>query len=125
MPPGGRHGETEHRAVGFSHQAAGQLHPLLYKNNGVSIIRTQIFWATEVSGTFPLLEEGYEGALREYYKKQIGQLNMLISLLLGQLSKGDRQNLMILVSVLKLSVGQTRQSLKGACKYFISRFGGL
>ena len=95
------------------------------KNNGFSIIRTQIFWATEVGGTFPLLEEGYEGALKEYYKKQIGQLNMLISLLLGKLSKGNRQNLMILVSVLKLSVGQTRQSLKGACKYFISRFGGL
>ena len=26
-----------------------------------------------------------------YYKKQIGQSNMLISLLLGQLSKGDRK----------------------------------
>ena len=68
LPPSGRNGETEHRAVGAPHQAARQLHPLLYNNNGFSIIRTQIFWATEVGGTFPWLEEGYKGALKEYYK---------------------------------------------------------
>ena len=31
------------------------------------------------------------------YKKQIGQLNMLISLLLGQLSKGDRKLMTICI----------------------------
>ena len=30
-------------------------------------------------------------ALKDYYKKQIGQLNNLITLLLGSLNKGDRQ----------------------------------
>ena len=33
----------------------------------------------------------YENALKDYYKKQISQLNALIVLLLGSLSKGDRQ----------------------------------
>ena len=57
----------------------------------VALAGTQIFWATEVGKAFSKLEEGYEGAMKDYYKRQIGQLNMLISLLLGQLSKGDRQ----------------------------------
>ena len=33
----------------------------------------------------------YENALKDYYKKQIGMLNNLITLLLGSLSKGERQ----------------------------------
>ena len=35
--------------------------------------------------------------MKEYYKKQIGQSNMLISLLLGQLSKGDRKLMTICI----------------------------
>ena len=35
--------------------------------------------------------------MKKYYKKQIGQLNMLISLLLGQLSKGDRKLMTICI----------------------------
>ena len=38
----------------------------------------------------------------EYYKKQIGQSNMLISLLLGQLSKGDRKLMTICIIDLHL-----------------------
>ena len=41
--------------------------------------------------SFGRLEEGYESALKDYYKKQIGMLNNLITLLLGSLSKGERQ----------------------------------
>ena len=40
LPLGGRNGETEHGAVGVPHQAAGQLHPRLHKNNGFSILHT-------------------------------------------------------------------------------------
>ena len=57
----------------------------------VSLAGTQIWWTSEVSSAFSRLEEGYENALKDYYKKQIGQLNNLITLLLGSLSKGDRQ----------------------------------
>ena len=44
-----------------------------------------------MSAAFARLEEGYENALKDYYKKQIGQLNMLIACLLGSLDKGERQ----------------------------------
>ena len=44
-----------------------------------------------MNNAFHRLEEGYENALKDYYKKQIAQLNSLIVLLLGNLSKGDRQ----------------------------------
>ena len=44
-----------------------------------------------MSAAFARLEEGYENALKDYYKKQIGQLNMLIACLLGSLNKGERQ----------------------------------
>ena len=57
----------------------------------VALAGTQIFWTLEVNNAFHRLEEGYENALKDYYKKQIGQLNSLICLLLGNLSKGDRQ----------------------------------
>ena len=46
---------------------------------------------SQVCSAFSQLEEGLENSLKDYYKKQIAQLNNLISLLLGNLSKGDRQ----------------------------------
>ena len=39
------------------------------------------------------MEEGFSNALREYNKKQIIQLNALISLLLGQLNDQDREKI--------------------------------
>ena len=57
----------------------------------VALAGTQIWWTTEVNAAFGKLEEGYENALKDYYKKQINQLNMLIACLLGSLSKGERQ----------------------------------
>ena len=52
----------------------------------------------QVSAAFARLEEGYENALKDYYKKQIGQLNMLIACLLGSLNKGERQKVSIFLS---------------------------
>ena len=48
---------------------------------------------------FGKLEEGYEAAIKDYYKKQIAQLNNLITLLLGKLSKGDRQKIMTICTI--------------------------
>lgn len=36
---------------------------------------TQIWWTTEVNIAFSRLEEGYDNALKDYYKKQISQLS--------------------------------------------------
>lgn len=65
----------------------------------VSLCGTQIWWSTEVGIAFGRLEEGYENALKDYYKKQVTQLTTLINLLIGELSKGDRQKIMTICTI--------------------------
>ncbi|XP_051851510.1 dynein axonemal heavy chain 9 [Antechinus flavipes] len=65
----------------------------------VALTCTQIWWTTEVGIVFARLEEGYENAMKEYYKKQVTQLNTLITMLIGQLSKGDRQKIMTICTI--------------------------
>lgn len=64
-----------------------------------ALIGTQIWWTTEVNIAFARLEEGYENALKDYQKKQISQLNALITLLLGDLTMGDRQKIMTICTI--------------------------
>ena len=65
----------------------------------VALAGTQIWWTTEVNIAFKRLEEGYETALKDYFKKQVNQLNTLINLLLGDLSMGDRQKIMTICTI--------------------------
>ena len=65
----------------------------------VALAGTQIWWTTEVNIAFNRMEEGFETALKDYYKKQVSQLNTLINLLLGDLSKGDRQRIMTICTI--------------------------
>ena len=65
----------------------------------VALAGTQIWWMTEVIIAFGRLEEGYENAIKDYYKKQVTQLNTLINLLLGDLSSGDRQKIMTICTI--------------------------
>lgn len=37
--------------------------------------------------------------MKEYYKKQVGQLNTLITMLIGQLTPGDRQKVMTICTI--------------------------
>ncbi|KAJ3180788.1 hypothetical protein HDU85_003867 [Gaertneriomyces sp. JEL0708] len=60
----------------------------------ITLAGTQIWWTTEVNAAFGRLEEGYENAMKDYYKKQVNQLTALINLIQGELSKGDRQMIM-------------------------------
>ena len=60
---------------------------------------TQIWWTTEVNEAFAKLEEGSENALKDYQKKQIAQLNALISLLVGELTDSDRQKIMTICTI--------------------------
>ncbi|XP_045527512.1 dynein beta chain, ciliary-like [Pieris brassicae] len=64
-----------------------------------ALVGTQIWWTTETNQAFEKLEEGYEGALKDYQKKQIMQLNALIVLLLGDLTVGDRQKIMTICTI--------------------------
>ncbi|KAL6090808.1 hypothetical protein STEG23_013234, partial [Scotinomys teguina] len=65
----------------------------------VALTCTQIWWTTEVGIAFARLEEGYENAMKDYYKKQVVQLKTLITMLIGQLSKGDRQKIMTICTI--------------------------
>ncbi|KAJ8682461.1 hypothetical protein QAD02_018253 [Eretmocerus hayati] len=65
----------------------------------VSLCGTQIWWTSEVALAFSRLEEGYDNALKDYLKKQISQLSTLISLLLGELNKQDRQKVMTICTI--------------------------
>uniref|UniRef100_A0A671VS67 Dynein axonemal heavy chain 17 n=1 Tax=Sparus aurata TaxID=8175 RepID=A0A671VS67_SPAAU len=59
----------------------------------------QIWWTSDVGMAFARLEEGYDNAMKEYYKKQVSQLNTLISMLIGQLTPGDRQKVMTICTI--------------------------
>ncbi|NXP09467.1 DYH17 protein, partial [Thinocorus orbignyianus] len=65
----------------------------------VALTCTQIWWTTEVGMAFARLEEGYENAMKDYNKKQITQLNALISLLIGSLTPGDRMKIMTICTI--------------------------
>ncbi|XP_058960986.2 dynein beta chain, ciliary-like [Pocillopora verrucosa] len=65
----------------------------------VALCGTQIWWTTEVVLAFGRLEEGYENALKDYYKKQVSQLTTLINMLIGDLTKGDRQKIMTICTI--------------------------
>ena len=60
---------------------------------------TQIWWTAEVNMAFARLEEGFENALKDYQKKQILQLNALITLLCGELTENDRQKIMTICTI--------------------------
>lgn len=60
---------------------------------------TQIWWTTEVNMAFARLEEGFENALKDYQRKQIGQLNTLIALLRGDLNENDRRKIMTICTI--------------------------
>lgn len=53
----------------------------------------------QVNIAFSRLEEGYDNAIKDYYKKQVSQLSTLISLLLGDLNKQDRQKIMTICTI--------------------------
>ncbi|XP_006154552.1 dynein heavy chain 11, axonemal [Tupaia chinensis] len=65
----------------------------------VALTSSQIWWTTDVGIAFSRLEEGYETALKDFHKKQISQLNTLITLLLGELPSGDRQKIMAICTI--------------------------
>ncbi|XP_046594204.1 dynein beta chain, ciliary [Neodiprion lecontei] len=65
----------------------------------VSLCGTQIWWTTEVNLAFSRLEEGYDNAIKDYLKKQISQLSTLITLLLGELTKQNRQKVMTICTI--------------------------
>ncbi|XP_028280327.1 dynein heavy chain 11, axonemal isoform X1 [Parambassis ranga] len=65
----------------------------------VALTGSQIWWSNDMELVFKRLEEGFESALKDYNKKQISQLNLLIGMLLGELSSGNRQKIMTICTI--------------------------
>jgi len=65
----------------------------------VTLVGTQVWWATEVNLAFGRLEEGFETAMKDYNKKQVADLNDLIVHLQGTLSKANRVMLQTICTV--------------------------
>ncbi|XP_074539499.1 dynein axonemal heavy chain 11 isoform X2 [Halichoeres trimaculatus] len=65
----------------------------------VALTGSQIWWSNDMELVFKRLEEGFEFALKDYNKKQISQLNLLIGMLLGELRSGDRQKIMTICTI--------------------------
>ncbi|KAM9806325.1 dynein axonemal heavy chain 11 isoform 1-T1 [Syngnathus typhle] len=65
----------------------------------VALTASQIWWSNDVELVFKRLEEGFESALKDYNKKQVAQLNVLINLLLGELSQENRQKIMTICTI--------------------------
>lgn len=69
-----------------------------YLSFQVALTCTQIWWTSGVCMEFVRLE-GYDNALKEYYRKQVSQVYTLVSLLIGHLTPGDRQKVMTLCTI--------------------------
>ncbi|NXH15458.1 DYH17 protein, partial [Bucco capensis] len=65
----------------------------------VALTCTQIWWTTEVDMAFSRLKEGSKNAMKDYNKKQVTQLNALISLLTENLTAGDRMKIMTICTI--------------------------
>eukprot|EP00041_Stephanoeca_diplocostata_P039521 m.1633795 g.1633795 ORF g.1633795 m.1633795 type:complete len:4492 (+) comp25411_c0_seq1:204-13679(+) len=65
----------------------------------VALVGTQVYWTSEVNQSFAKLEEGFENAMKDYNKKQVNELNALITLLQGKLSKAHRVMLQTVCTV--------------------------
>ncbi|CAL8284422.1 unnamed protein product [Lota lota] len=65
----------------------------------VAVVTTQIWWTTEVNIALTRLEDGKENAVKDLFKKQVSQLNMLIKLLIKEHSQGDRQKIKTILTM--------------------------
>uniref|UniRef100_A0A8D3CJW0 Dynein axonemal heavy chain 11 n=1 Tax=Scophthalmus maximus TaxID=52904 RepID=A0A8D3CJW0_SCOMX len=65
----------------------------------VALTGSQIWWSNDMEIVFKRLEEGFDSALKDYNKKQVSQLSSQISMLLGELSSGDRQKIMTICTI--------------------------
>ncbi|XP_061771898.1 dynein axonemal heavy chain 11 [Nerophis ophidion] len=65
----------------------------------VALTASQIWWSNDVELVFKRMEEGFESALKDYNKKQIAQLNMLIDMLLNEMSSENRQKIRTICTI--------------------------
>eukprot|EP00667_Euglena_gracilis_P000150 EG_transcript_150 len=60
---------------------------------------TRIWYTLETHQAFDQMEDGNEQAMKDFLKQQKAQLDGLITLVLGELTKGDRKKLVTLITI--------------------------
>ncbi|KAM6104169.1 LOW QUALITY PROTEIN: dynein axonemal heavy chain 11 [Theristicus caerulescens] len=65
----------------------------------VALTGSQIWWVSDVEMAFGRLEESLASALKDCPRKQVTQLNAIITVLLGELSLGDQQKIMTFCTI--------------------------
>uniref|UniRef100_A0A3B3BCU5 Dynein heavy chain hydrolytic ATP-binding dynein motor region domain-containing protein n=1 Tax=Oryzias melastigma TaxID=30732 RepID=A0A3B3BCU5_ORYME len=65
----------------------------------VALTCSQIWWTADVTYALSSIEKGYGNSLKKFYKTQVTQLETLISMLIGQLTPGDRQKIMTICTI--------------------------
>ncbi|GBG87683.1 hypothetical protein CBR_g45837 [Chara braunii] len=65
----------------------------------IVIVVTRIVYTQDVFQCFEQLEDGNETALKDFYKKCQEQLDELVKLILGELTKGDRKKIITLCTI--------------------------
>eukprot|EP00906_Rhabdomonas_costata_P031047 RCo043883 len=65
----------------------------------VVVYVSRTWFTVETYAAFDQLEDGNEAALKEFLKQQKSQLDGLIMLVLGELTKGDRKKLVTLITI--------------------------
>ena len=65
----------------------------------LAVTTSQVWWTSEVNAAFERLEQGNEGALKDYQSQMVAGLNALTSMVLGDLSRGDRSKIKTLITI--------------------------
>lgn len=72
---------------------------LIDVNAQLVLVAAQLYWTSEVLQAFEALEENNENAMKDYYDKQVDQLNHLIKAVQGDLNKKLRTKIMNLITI--------------------------
>ena len=64
-----------------------------------TVMITRVFFTQEMNETFDQMEEGNDGAMKDFYQKQVLQLAGLIELINGELTKNDRKKIVTLCTI--------------------------
>lgn len=65
----------------------------------VALTCSQIWWTAGVTHALSSIEKGYGNSLKKFHKTQVAQLETLISMLIGQLTPGNRQKIMTICTI--------------------------
>ncbi|GMH57655.1 hypothetical protein TL16_g02438 [Triparma laevis f. inornata] len=65
----------------------------------IALLACQVLWTEETTGALEEYENGQEDAVKKYYNTCLSRLESLIKLVQGDLKKGDRTKIIVLITI--------------------------